>query len=122
MVAVSAARLPDVPLMVTVAGPAVAVALAVSVTTLVVVAGLVANVAVTPVGNPEAVKVTLPVNPLLGTTAIVLVALLLPPVPPGVIVTVVGLAVIVKFGGGVTVRLIVVVWVRLPDVPVTVIG
>jgi hypothetical protein len=57
-------RLPEVPLMVTVALPRVAELLAVSVSTLVVVVGLVPNVAVTPLGRPDAARVTLPVNPL----------------------------------------------------------
>ena len=50
--------------------------LAVRVSTLVPVVGLVAKPAVTPLGRPEAAKVTLPVNPLLGLTVIVLVLLL----------------------------------------------
>ena len=62
--------------MVIVAVPTVAVLLAVSVSTLLPVAGLVANAAVTPLGKPEAARVTLPVNPLTAVTAIVLVPLL----------------------------------------------
>ena len=59
-----AVRLPEVPFMVTVTGPpTVAVPLAVNVTTLVLVAGFVANAAVTPAGRPPAPRVTLPVNP-----------------------------------------------------------
>jgi len=62
---------------VTVVGPPVAAEpLAVRVSTLVPVVGLVAKPAVTPLGRPEAAKVTLPVNPLLGLTVIVLVLLL----------------------------------------------
>ena len=58
-------------------GPVAAVPLAVSVKTLVVavLAGL--NDAVMPAGRPEAASVTLPVNPPVGVTVIVLV--LLPP-------------------------------------------
>jgi hypothetical protein len=67
---------PEVPLMVIVAVPTVAVLLAVSVSTLLPVVGLVPNAAVTPLGKPEAARVTLPVNPLTAVTAIVLVPLL----------------------------------------------
>jgi len=49
--------------MVTVDEPVVAVLLAVSVSTLVPVVGLVPNAAVTPLGRPDAAKVTLPLNP-----------------------------------------------------------
>ena len=64
-------------MIVTVVGPPVAAEpLAVRVSTLVPVVGLVAKPAVTPLGRPEAAKVTLPVNPLLGLTVIVLVLLL----------------------------------------------
>ena len=68
-------RLPEVPVMVTVLVPDVAVLLAVSVRVLVlvVVAGL--NEAVTPAGRPEAARLTLPVNPFSGSTVMVLVAL-----------------------------------------------
>ena len=52
--------------------PVVAVALAVSVKTLVAVVGLVPNAAVTPVGMPDADKVTLPVKLFLGVTVTVL--------------------------------------------------
>ena len=67
---------PEVPVIVTVKVPVVAVLLAASVTTLVEVVGLVANVAVTPEGRPEADKFTLPVNPPEGVTVIVLFPLL----------------------------------------------
>ena len=73
---VVALRLPDVPVIVTVAGPAVAVLLAVSVSTLLFVAGLVPKVAVTPLGRPLAARVTLPVNPPAPVTEMVLVPLL----------------------------------------------
>jgi len=102
---------------VTVAGPVVAVALAVSVKTLVVVvlAGL--NDAVTPAGSPEAERATLPLKPLIAVTVIVLLPLL-----PWVTVKLAGEADKPKSGTGTgfTVRVIVVVCVRLPDVPVTV--
>ena len=54
--------------------PVVAVPLAVNVKTLVEVAGLVPKLAVTPVGRPEADKVTLPVKPPRSVTEMVLVA------------------------------------------------
>ena len=71
--------------MVTVAVPVVAALLAVSVSVLVpvVLAGL--KDAVTPLGRPEADKLTLPVKPLVGCTVIVLV-----PLPPCATVTLVG--------------------------------
>src|SRR5215467_2433584 len=69
-------RLPEVPVMVTVEVPVVAVALAVKVTELVDVVGLVPKLAVTPEGRPEADRVTLPVNPPEGVTVMVLLALL----------------------------------------------
>ena len=67
---------PEVPVIVTVKVPVVAVLLAASVTTLVEVVGLVPNVAVTPEGRPETDKFTLPVNPPEGVTVIVLFPLL----------------------------------------------
>jgi hypothetical protein len=67
---------PDVPVTVTVAAPMVAELLAVRVRVLVpvVLAGL--NNAVTPVGNPVAARLTLPVKPPVGFTVIVLGTLL----------------------------------------------
>jgi len=62
---------PDVPVMVTVAEPKVAVALAVSVTRLDCVVGLVANTTLTPLGKPDATKPTLSLNPFSGVTVIV---------------------------------------------------
>ena len=67
---------PEVPVMVIVAAPMVAVLLAVRVSRLLVVAGLVPKEAVTPLGRPLAASVTLPVNPLVPGTEIVSVALL----------------------------------------------
>ena len=68
-------RLPDEPEMVTVAGPVVAVLLAVSVRVLVpvVLAGL--NEAVTPEGKPDVDKLTVPLKPLSALTLIVLLPL-----------------------------------------------
>src|SRR5580692_11905828 len=90
---VVAVRLPEVPVMVTVAVPVVAVALAVSVNTLVAVVGFVPNAAVTPLGKPDAASVTLPVNPFLSVTVIVLVPLL-----PWVTDRLLGVAESVKLG------------------------
>lgn len=66
--------LPDTPVTVTVEVPTVALALAVKVNVLVVVAGLGLKAAVTPLGNPEALKVTLLLNPFCGLIVILLVA------------------------------------------------
>jgi len=90
---VVAVRVPDVPVMVTVAVPVVAVLLAVRVSVLVEVVGFVPNVAVTPLGRPEAERVTLPENPPTSVTVIVLVPLL-----PCVMVTLLGDAESVKLG------------------------
>ena len=60
---------------VTVELPGVAVLLAVNVRVLVLVAGFALNDGVTPVGRPDAARVTLPVNPFVGVTVIVLVPL-----------------------------------------------
>lgn len=84
---VVAVRLPDVPVMVTVDVPVAAVALAVRVKVLVVVAGFGVKVAVTPLGSPEALKVTLPLNPFCGVTVMVLV-----PLVPCAMLTELGLA------------------------------
>src|ERR1700735_5706585 len=73
---VLAVRLPEVPLIVTVEVPTVAELLAVSVSTLDAVAGFVPNDAVTPLGRPDAARVTLPLNPPAPVTVIVSVALL----------------------------------------------
>lgn len=67
--------LPDTPVMVTVAVPAVAVLLAVKVNVLVPVALLGLNDALTPLGRPEADRLTLPLNPFCGAMVIVLVPL-----------------------------------------------
>src|ERR1700728_1942886 len=114
---VVAVRLPEVPVIVTVAAPVVAVALAVSVSTLVPVVGFVPNAAVTPLGRPDAASVTLPVNPFLSVTVIVLVPLL-----PWVTDRLLGESESVKLAVAVafTVRETVVVAVRLPEVPVIV--
>lgn len=100
---------------VTVTVPVVAVLLAVSVNVLVLVvlAGL--NEGVTPLGRPEADKLTLLLKPLSGFTVMVL-----DPLDPCVMVRLLGDAESVKFGGGFTVTESVVELDRLPDVPVMV--
>src|SRR5271166_325288 len=108
-------NVPDVPVMVTVTVPVAAVALAVRVSVLLLVAGLGLNAAVTPLGRPDAERVTLPLKPFDGVMVIALVPWL-----PCTMLTLPGLAESVKLGAAVTVRLIVVVCVKLPDVPVMV--
>ena len=110
-------KLPDVPVIVTVTVPLAAVVLAVNVAVLLDVAEFGLNEAVTPLGNPDADKVTLPVKPFEAVIVIVLVPLL-----PRVIVRLFGEADKVKFAAveAFTVRLIEVVWVKPLDVPVTV--
>jgi hypothetical protein len=66
---------PTVPVTVTVAVPVVAAPVAVSVMVLEPLAGFGLNDAVTPVGSPEADKLTLLVNPLCGVTVTLLVPL-----------------------------------------------
>src|SRR5580698_666871 len=90
---VVAVKLPEVPVMVTVADPVVAVLLAVRVSTLVPVVGFVPNAAVTPLGRPDAASVTLPVNPPASVTVMVLV-----PLPPCVIDRLLGESESVKLG------------------------
>lgn len=68
-------RFPDEPVMVTVAAPVVAVPLAVSVKVLVPVVLMGLNEAVTPLGKPEADKLTLPLKPPCGLTVMLLVPL-----------------------------------------------
>jgi hypothetical protein len=70
MVAV-AVKLPETPVMATVACPAVAVLVAVKVSALVDAVGLAPNDAVRPLGRPETESVTLPVNPFRSVIATV---------------------------------------------------
>jgi hypothetical protein len=116
-IVVVAVVVPEVPVMVTVDEPTVAVPLAVSVTTLELVDDAGLNEAVTPVGNPVAVKVTLPVNPPVSVTVIVSVPLL-----PCLTVREVGEEESVKPAVtlALTVSAMAVVAVVLPEVPVTV--
>jgi hypothetical protein len=90
-------KLPDVPVIVTVDVPAAAVLLAASVNVLVPVMLMGLKDAVTPLGRPVADKPTLPLKPFCGATVIVLV-----PLAPCAIVTLVGDAESEKFGGGAT--------------------
>jgi len=108
-------RLPDVPVTVTVDVPFVAVELAVKVRVLLALAGLGTKLAMTPLGNPEADKVTLPLKPLDGEIVIAL-----EPAVPCTTVKLFGLADNAKVGDALTVNAIAVVSVKLPDVPVTV--
>jgi hypothetical protein len=105
---------PEVPVTVTVDIPVTAEALAVSVSVLVpvVLAGL--NDAVTPLGRPDAARLTLPLKPFTGPTVIVLAPLL-----PGLTVRLAGDAASVKLGVTI-VSAIVAVLVNAPEVPVTV--
>lgn len=59
-------ELPEVPVTVTVKVPVAAVPVAERVKRLLVVAGFVPNVALTPLGTPEAAIVTLPLKPFSG--------------------------------------------------------
>src|SRR5882724_2995780 len=108
-------KLPDEPVTVTVTVPVAAVPLAVSVKVLVLAVLLGLNDAVTPLGRPDADKLTLLLKPFSGVTVMVLV-----PVVPCASVKLFGDAEKAKFAGGFTVREIVGVLVKLPDVPVTV--
>lgn len=86
---------PAVPVMVTLVVPIDAVPLAVNVKVLAfaVLVGL--NDAVMPLGSPEADKLTLPLNPFRGTTVIVLA-----PLPPCVMLTLLGNVERAKPGAG----------------------
>jgi len=108
---------PEVPVTVTVAAPVVAVELAVNVSTLEVVEDVGLNEAVTPLGRPDAVNVTLPMNPPVSVTVMELVPLL-----PWVIDKLDGEAASVNPAVclALTVSAMVVVAVVLPEVPVTV--
>lgn len=110
---------PDVPVIVSVDVPGTAVLLAVKVSTLEPVVGLVPNEAVTPVGNPDAANVTLPVNPPVPLTVI---ASVVP--PPGVTASVEVAGAMVKPGLLVVVPVMVSAtvteWLTVPSVPVMV--
>jgi hypothetical protein len=78
-------RVLEVPEMVMEKVPVAAVLFAASVSVLLPVVLLGLNVAVTPLGNPEALKFTLPLKPFCGVTVIVLV-----PLPPWFMLTLLG--------------------------------
>lgn len=82
---------------------------------LVVVAFVELNDAVTPGGNPDAARLTLPVNPFCGLIVIVLVV-----EAPGATLMLAGVADIVNDGGAVMVKVNRAVLVSVPDVPVIV--
>ena len=105
-------KLPEVPERVTVAAPVVAVLPAVRVKVLDVLAGLGLKMAVTPLGRPEADKVTAPLKPFWGVIVMVLDRLV-----PCVMLRLAGDADRLKFGAVVTVSVSVVVLVKLPEVP-----
>jgi hypothetical protein len=106
---------PEVPSTVTVVVPTAAADVALNVATLVlpVEAGL--NDAVTPAGRPGVVNATLPVKPFFGTIVIVI-----GPLAPCTTLSVGADAVIEKAAGAATVKAMVTVALRLPDLPVTV--
>jgi len=108
-------KLPETPLSRIEKVPVAALFLAdkVSVLVFVVLPGL--KDAVTPRGNPEADKLTLPVKPFCDVTMIVDVIL-----PPRARLNELGEAARAKFGGGTTVRETVVLCDNAPDAPVTV--
>lgn len=111
-------RLPEVPVIVTVAvpGDAELAALSVSVLVLVVVALVGLNDAVTPVGRPDAARATAPVKPFCGVIEMVLV-----PLAPCTMLTLAGDAAMVNAERPVTVSDRRAVLVKLPEVPVIVI-
>jgi len=85
-------KLPDEPVTVTVTVPVAAVLLAVSVNVLMLTVLLGLNDAVTPLGRPDADKLTLPLKPFCGVTVMVLA-----PLAPCVILRLLGDAERVKF-------------------------
>lgn len=120
LIVVVLTKLPDVPVTIMLPVPKVALLLAVNVRVLELVAGFGLKEAVTPVGKPEADRLTLPLKPFDEVIMILLV-----PFAPCVIVTLLGEAEREKPGceGGAdefTVRPMAAVCVELPAVPVTV--
>jgi len=108
-------KLPEEPVTVTVTVPVAAVLLAVSVNVLVLAVLLGLNDAVTPLGRPEAERLTLLLKPFSGLTVMVLA-----PLAPCAIVKLFGDAERAKFGGGVTARESGVLCDKPPETPVTV--
>jgi len=114
---VVALRVPEVPVMVIGYVPATVDEAAARVTTLELADEVGLNVAVTPVGRPEAANVTLPANGLTSVTVMVSV-----PLAPGGTVRLVGEAERLKLPSPVTVSEMEVVALSVPEVPVIVIG
>jgi hypothetical protein len=105
---------PDVPVMVTVDAPAATVPAAAKVTLrAVALAG--PKVAVTPAGKPEAVSTTVPLKPFRAV-----MAMLLAPLVPGLMLTLAGVAEIVKLGGATMVSAMLALLTAVPDVPLMV--
>jgi hypothetical protein len=104
--------LPDLPVTIIVAVPIAAFAAAVSVNALVDVVEAGLNAAVTLAGIPVAVSLTVPVKPAVGFTVITLCTEL-----PGATVKVPGFAVRLNVAVDATVRLRVVLAVKLPEIP-----
>jgi hypothetical protein len=117
VIVVELVRVPEVPVIITLAAPTVAVLVVVNVNVLVLVvlAGL--KEAVTPLGRPDADKLTLPLKPFCGMTVTVV-----PPLAPCATLKVFGEADRLKVGGKATVSEIVAVLLKLPDIPVMVTG
>jgi hypothetical protein len=115
MIVAVVVRLPEVPVMVTVDAPSAAELTAARVSVLVPVTLAEPKEAVTPEGNPDAAKVTVPWKPLCAPIAIVLAL-----APPCVRLTLAGVAERVNAGDPVTVSVSRAVLVRLPEVPVIV--
>jgi hypothetical protein len=105
---------PDVPVTVTVVVPVVAVVLAIRASVLEPVAGFGLNKAVTPLGRPNADKLTPLLKPFCGVTVIVVV-----PLAPCGMPKLLGEAERVNFGAALTVTETVVLLVKPPTVPVT---
>jgi len=108
-------KLPDVPIILTLAVPTAAVALATRLRDSMLAVVPRVKVAVTPEGRPETARVTVPLKPFTGLRVMVDFAEF-----PWTRPMVAGLAVIVKLDGDVTATLSVKVLVRVPDFPVTV--
>jgi hypothetical protein len=113
---VVAVLLPEVPVTLTVNAPVVAVVLAVSVRTVEVVEEAGLNEEVTPLGRPDTLNDTVPVNPGRSVTAMVSV-----PLVPWVTVRVVGDAARVKPVAGI-VMVMVTKFVTVPLVPTILMG
>ena len=115
LIVVVCVKFPEVPVMVTMAVPVEAALLAVKVSVLVAAVGLALNDAVTPLGSPEADRLTLLVKPFCGVTVIVLV-----PLAPWTMLRLFGEEDRAKLPAGFTVSAIVALLLSPPEVPVTV--